>query len=588
MIEKMTRYTFVLMSQALEGFLASIQQVGLLDITRSQKPVDEESSSLLEEIGALSSRISDIENDRFTRDSQYVAMTTEKAELSKLLADAQPWGRFDADALKKLGDLGLRMRFYCVPSKKFDPAWEQAYALTIVEDNGKDCRFVTVGPTEGYEFPVAETPAPKKPCSDYSADMEKLDARISAKVAELTAEKETLPQLRSELAGLTDKLSLYLAGKADEKAAEGYISIVTGFAPTVQDTEVKDKLDKLGVLYMADPAVKEDNPPIKLKNNWFARQFESLTGMYGMPVYDEWDPTPVLAPFFLLFFALCMGDAGYGIVLTAFAYAIKGLKNGGPMGLSGHWRLLRSLGIGTFVVGIILGTFFGIDMYKAAWVPEALKGIMLKGKVAGFDVQMVAALGIGVVHICLAMFIKALLYTQRFGAKHAVSVWGWVLLIVGSLATLGIGMLSGLDAEIIKYAIIGIAAVSCLAIFVFNTPGRNPLINVGAGLWDTYQMATGLLGDVLSYIRLYALGLAGGMLGDAFNTIGGLILGQHPTWQFLPFLIVVLIGHTLNFAMSCLGAYVHPLRLTFVEYFKNSGYEGKGSKFAPFRTMTTE
>ena len=125
--------------------------------------------------------------------------------------------------------------------------------------------------------------------------------------------------------------------------------------------------------------------------------------------------------------------------------------------------------------------------------------------------------------------------------------------------------------------------MSVLGIFIFNKPGRNPLLNIGSGLWDTYQTATGLLGDVLSYIRLYALGLAGGMLGGAFNQIGTMLLGTNPTWQWLPFIVIVVFGHALNFAMSCLGAFVHPLRLTFVEYFKNSGYEGKGIKFNPLK-----
>ena len=96
-------------------------------------------------------------------------------------------------------------------------------------------------------------------------------------------------------------------------------------------------------------------------------------------------------------------------------------------------------------------------------------------------------------------------------------------------------------------------------------------------------MATGILGDVLSYIRLYALGLAGGMLGGAFNDLGAMVLGSEPTWQWLPYVIILLFGHILNLLMSCLGAFVHPLRLTFVEYFKNSGYEGKGLKYNPLK-----
>ena len=132
------------------------------------------------------------------------------------------------------------------------------------------------------------------------------------------------------------------------------------------------------------------------------------------------------------------------------------------------------------------------------------------------------------------------------------------------------------------------SGMSFLGIFIFNKPGRNPLLNMGAGLWDSYQMATGILGDVLSYIRLYALGLAGGMLGAAFNDLGKMVLGDNPTWQWLFFLLIVLLGHGLNFAMSCLGAFVHPLRLTFVEYFKNSGYEGKGTQYDPLTNEIKE
>ena len=197
---------------------------------------------------------------------------------------------------------------------------------------------------------------------------------------------------------------------------------------------------------------------------------------------------------------------------------------------------------------------------------------------------MVLALGIGVFHICLAMTIKAIGYTKRFGFKQNISTWGWLILILGGIVLAGVGLLGILDSAIIKIAVTVLGIVSGLAIFVFNTPGRNPLANIGSGLWDTYNMVTGILGDVLSYIRLYALGLAGGMLGQAFNILGGMLIANgFNAVNWLPFLLIVLFGHTLNLAMSSLGAFVHPLRLTFVEYFKNAGYEGKGKEYAPLK-----
>ena len=336
----------------------------------------------------------------------------------------------------------------------------------------------------------------------------------------------------------------------------------------------------------ADP-VKEDATPIKLHNNWFVKLFEPLTGMYGWPNYNEFDPTPILGPCFLLFFALCIGDCGYGLMLTLIGYLIyKGkLKIEMFDGLGG---IIMALGVGSTVVGYLMGTFFGVDIYRAEWFPESAKAVMfnnlgVNGKIGEYDVMMVLALVIGVVHIILAMTIKAVSYTKRDGFKNTVSTWGWLLLIVGGICTAILAMTFSLPTETVKWTLIGIGAVSALGIFVFNTPGRNPLINVGAGLWDTYQMATGLLGDVLSYIRLYALGLAGGMLGAAFNQLGTQVLGENPnvgTW--IGFILIVTFGHVLNLLMACLGAFVHPLRLSFVEYFKNAGYEGSGKLYQPF------
>jgi V/A-type H+-transporting ATPase subunit I len=139
-----------------------------------------------------------------------------------------------------------------------------------------------------------------------------------------------------------------------------------------------------------------------------------------------------------------------------------------------------------------------------------------------------------------------------------------------------------LSPEAIQWALIAIGGISALAIYIFNTPGRNPLINVGAGLWDTYNMATGILGDVLSYLRLFALGLAGGMLGQAFNDLAMSIKGDAMmTW--IPVILILVAGHVINILLSSLGAFVHPMRLTFMEYFKNAGYEGKGSAYNPLK-----
>ena len=184
------------------------------------------------------------------------------------------------------------------------------------------------------------------------------------------------------------------------------------------------------------------------------------------------------------------------------------------------------------------------------------------------------------------MTVKAICSTVRYGFKESLSAWGWLLLVVGFVCTGGLSFFQVISAEVTSWAFIIIGSVAAIGIYLLNTWGRNVLVNIGAGVWDTYNMATGLLGDTLSYIRLYALGLAGGMLGGVFNQLAFMVndaAGPVLGWLFCGLILV--FGHALNIAMSCLSAFVHPLRLTFVEYFKNSGYEGKGEAYKPFSVV---
>lgn len=603
MISPMTKYSFILLSGQTEEFLSKIQDLGVIDITRSVKPVDEKSEALLSEadtvkkaLAVLNSCDAEAEKGfRFDGDPVEAALKAQadveelKNELSsakKELSARKPWGQFSTESIGRLEAQGLKIRFYSCQKKKFDPAWAEIQPLQVVSETDTTVFFVTVAPvSEEYSFPIEPMAAPEGSVNEMELTIKDLETKLSERKKLLGNLKGCIGELRQRYNEKLGALDLYLAESATEMAADSHLAVVTGFAPTEDDKRLCDAFDALGIYYIHEPATKEDNPPIKLHNNWFAKNFEVLTGMYGMPVYDEFDPTPVLGPFFMLFFAMCMGDAGYGIVLMLIALFMKLKMQGTSLGKM--YRLIGFLGGMTFFVGLFLGTFFGMSILEASWTPEWLKALCVDGwfpdgKIAGFPVQMVLAVAIGVLHICLAMIIKTINYTKRFGFSKTVSTWGWTTLIVGGIIVIALGMTEILSEVAFKWVIIALAAVSSLAIFVFNTPGRNPLVNIGSGIWDTYNMVTGLMGDVLSYIRLYALGLAGGMLGNAFNIMGTMILDipvPGVNWVFC--IVILIFGHVLNLAMSCLGAFVHPLRLTFVEYFKNSGYEGTGLKYNP-------
>ena len=255
--------------------------------------------------------------------------------------------------------------------------------------------------------------------------------------------------------------------------------------------------------------------------------------------------------------------------------------------LSGLMNLVITLGIATTVFGAVLGTFFGVSLFDIN-LPDSIKQFMIVGKIGdtSYDKQMLLALIIGVIHICIAMTVKAICSTVRYGFKESLSNWGWLLLVVGFVCTGGLSFMKVISEEVTTTAFIVIGSISAIGIYLLNDIRRNVFVNIGAGLWDTYNMATGLLGDVLSYIRLYALGLAGGMLGGVFNQLAFMV--QDAAGGVIGIIccgLILVFGHTLNIAMSCLSAFVHPLRLTFVEYFKNSGYEGKGEAYKPFAVI---
>ena len=175
--------------------------------------------------------------------------------------------------------------------------------------------------------------------------------------------------------------------------------------------------------------------------------------------------------------------------------------------------------------------------------------------------------------------LKAVNQTIQFGFKYSIATIGWIMLLVSTAfsALLPDIMMMGGTLHLV------ILSVSGIMIFLFNSPGKNILMNIGLGLWDSYNMATGLLGDVLSYVRLFALGLSGGILAGVFNSLA---VGMSPDNVIAGPIVMVLIfviGHAINMFMNILGAMVHPMRLTFVEFFKNSGYEGGGKEYKPFQ-----
>ena len=570
MITQMKKYTFLVFHREYEAFLEQLREAGVVHITEKAAGMAEDEclQELLSNADATRKLIAQGAPDQLLQEKanleQRIAATQKEAEKMAI------WGDFSAKRIEDLKQAGYTLRYFTCSKKSFQEEW----GIVVAEQAGV-IYFVQVNNSSDAPEGCQEQYLNLKSATDLMKDVEGLTGLLVAQNAriELWA-KENIPALEAKLVELKQQIDWQRVTLNTDSEADGSLKILEGFCPADQALALNELLAKQEVYYQEEDPQVEDNTPIKLRNNRFTKLFEPLTGMYGWPNYNEYDPTPILAPFFLLFFAMCMGDCGYGFLLIIIGLLIAKKKLNIAM-FDGLGPIITVLGAGTAVVGFFLGTFMGIDLYTAEWMPQALKNVMLKGNVdvAGmtYDIQMVFAICIGIFHICLAMVVKAICSTEQLGFKENIANWGWTLLIVGGLIVTILG-LTVLPQEVFKWTLISVAVISALGIYIFNTPGRNPLINIGAGLWDTYNVVTGILGDVLSYIRLYALGLAGGMLGAAFNNLGNMILGDGSNLiLWIPFILILILGHTLNLGMSALGSFVHPLRLSFVEYFKNAG-----------------
>ena len=588
MVTEMTKYNFVLLSGDADDFLRTLQKVGVVDITRSQVSVGEESEAVsarieqlqkalevLKQISATTAsaaKTDDAAADIINTAAERERIAQQLAAVEAEIADLAPWGDYKPEDIQRLEAAGLKLHFYKVARKAFSEEWSEQYALTTIASDDNFVYFVTVSDTDEYNFPAKELPKPERPIGAAQVEAEKLRQSIAACDARLGGLKSLEPTVRQELDECRIRLDRQLANASAEKAADDYLSVFEGFAPKENESALLQLLDSSNVCYFTEAAQEADNPPIKLKNNRFVSMFEILTDMYGRPKYSEFDPTVWISIFFMLFFAFCMGDAGYGLILALLGFGLKGkLPKIAP--------LVVTLGVATTVIGLLVHTFFSTDMLAWQCLPDAVKRLMLPSQIAGYDGTMIMAIAVGVVHLCLAMIIKTWQATKHSGL-NSLGTWGWTLLIVGGVVVGGMALAGAIDAAVTKVIIIVLGVVSALGIFFLNDLHRNPLANFGVGLWNTYNTATGLLGDVLSYLRLYALGLAGAKLGEAFNAIGTQALGDGGAgWIF--FILIVIVGHTLNLAMCVLGAFVHPLRLNFLEFFKNSGYEGTGRRYNP-------
>lgn len=417
--------------------------------------------------------------------------------------------------------------------------------------------------------------------------------KIDASLNKAEERREDLFRRARELAKGKFDLMIIHDFFLQRKAAQGaekklalttYTFMVEGWTPKRELGRLRKKITSFfpESLVVSIESGPDEVPPVAIENNPILKPFEAVSGIYGLPAYKEVDPTPLLATFFIIFFGLCLGDAGYGITLFLVAYIFY--KKAGPA--SSARKLLKLLmfgGVITFIAGVVTGGWFGVDpaSFPAFLKParDLLFSIRIIDPVKNPIGMLVIALSFGVVQIIFGILVDFYVKVRDGAYLDAVLddlLWIYFLLILVGFVVQKSGAMHITDK--IGYLVIGGAAALVL------TQGRkqkNPVFKLGVGILSLYK-TVGYLSDTLSYSRILALGMATSIIAMVVNMVAMMTKDSVPVLGYVIMAIVLIAGHTFNLAVNVLGSFIHSARLQFVEFFSKF-LAGGGSEFKPFR-----
>jgi V/A-type H+-transporting ATPase subunit I len=596
MIVPMKKYSFLVYHRDYIDFLKGIQQLGVLHVIEKQSGVfdDEELTMNYQKLSELNTAIKflskyhDVQTEESVKDDGTAALSLLKnlwtdqntneqklAQINKEILQLEPWGNFDRKNIQLLAEAGLKISFFSCSSTKYNPEWDDLYAVARINEIANTLFFVIFSKQdELIEIDADKIKLPDNSLQNLKEDrdeIEKLQEKIDKSYHDIAAEYQvTFENMRQRLISELNfkKVILNTSKEAEEK-----LMLLEGWIPKDSEKKLLQHLEKQGVYYLSENPSPHDNVPVKLKNNWFAKLFEPIGELYSLPNYYEADLTPLFAPFFMLFFGFCLGDAGYGIFILVLVTILK-LKMKKSK-FRGIFTLAQWLGFSTIIMGFVSGTFFGINLLN-------IEGFSLRKYMLDNDRLFYLAIIVGLVQILFGLCIKAYGLAVRKGFKYALSTLGWILLFISGIIIFVLKKYNIMPAGLQPFIMYPVFGISGILIFIFNDPDANPLISSLKGIWDAYGMLSGVFGDTLSYIRLFALGISSAILGLVVNTIGMQILGISYIGPVL-FVIFLLFGHGLTISLAVLGAFVHPMRLTFVEFYKNAGFTGGGKAYNPFK-----
>lgn len=594
MIVPMTKYTFLAYHEDYKQFIEELQDLGVVHIEEKIVELDDPTKKKYDQLNSLNATLKLLKKRKVSKDFKPVdipdvdGITVHKnvSELSRELdnlvqkvntlskehAATIPWGNFSYETIENLEKEGIKVRFFTTSEKNFSLEWETKYYISKISETSGNIYFVVMErpEDEAIDIDAEEVRVPKRNYKEIEEEIEDINKRKSEIAATIdTYSQKAVDKLEAAIKTFStefdkDVVFLNTISETDEK-----VKVLEGWVPKTLESKLDNYLTQKSIVSIKDRPTPEDKVPILLKNNWYSRLFEPVGKMFSLPAYQELDLTPFFAPFFMMFFGLCLGDAGYGLVisLATIIFLLKAKKDTKPVLFLGMF-----LGLATTLVGLLTGTVFGVQFAEV----EGFKQYVV---FADANDMFELSLYIGIIQILFGLAIQIANRIKQYGFIYGVSTFGTLILLAGAIDWYHPGFRFLMPvSQYMVYA--GLALV-----LLFNDPALNIFIRPLKGLYDLYNIASGFLGDFLSYVRLFALGISSSILGLVVNEIAIQLL-DIPFIGWLIFAIFLVVGHTGNLLLASLGAFVHPMRLTFVEFYKNAGFAGGGKGYKPFKKQS--
>jgi V/A-type H+-transporting ATPase subunit I len=491
-------------------------------------------------------------------------LRNERDFLSTRIQNLEPWSDFAFPPPDELG--GQRLWFFQVPQNQMKDIPATGLRWEIVRKDARFCYVVVVSEQEPEGMPVERVHTGAKSRRALLERLEEVEIGLEDVEAERNGLTRWCTLLGRAIDGLEDRSAR--AQAAAQTAVADPVYAVQAWLPCDRIDALRAFATAKGLAIEVSEPERAENPPTLFRNPAPLRAGEDLVAFYQTPSYWLWDPSSVVFYSFAFFFAMILADAGYALLLGGIVLAYW--KRMGGSGTGRRWRILLSVLAGTTAVyGVLAGSYFGVSPPS-----DSLLGRLHVFDLGNFAVMMALSIIIGAAHLSYASVRDGLRYRSWL---QGLASFGWAGVILGGLAAWG-GM--QLESQTLQYGGWGLFGLGILLVVGFSGYGQKPLMRIVNGV-SALAGLSGAFGDVLSYLRLFALGLASASLAVAFNDMARDVSAAVPGIGFFFALLILVLGHALNFLLSLSSGFIHGLRLNVIEFFK-WGVKDEGTPFRPF------